>query len=189
MPIIKQFYNKFCNLSMQKFSSNVVEKFLEKGGEIVISKYIEEVSMNNRIVDLMKNNYGNYVVQKALKLANDKFKYKLIDIIMKNLDKIGDKKLISKWKLIVQSRLEENDEIGKNLLERVKSDINKTEIEDNNLNLKRINSLNVPNIKNLHLDFRQKSPSNLLQPPVNLHVNTFYNNISKFPYSINKFSD
>ncbi len=39
---------------MQKFSSNVVEKFLEKGKETVISKYIEEVSINNRIVDLMK---------------------------------------------------------------------------------------------------------------------------------------
>ncbi len=176
---------------MQKFSSNVVEKFLEKGKETVITKYIEEVSINNRIVDLMKNNYGNYVVQKALKLANDKNKYKLIDIIVRNLDKIGDKKLISKWKSIVQSRIEENDEMGISILKKVNSENKYPEQEENNINIKRINSLNVPNTKNMYLDFRQKSPSNNLQQPTNIHINTFYNNISKFSNtnSINKSGD
>ena len=49
----------------------------------------------------MKNNYGNYVVQKALKLAKGENKLKLIQIILKNIEKIGDKKLIAKWKSIV----------------------------------------------------------------------------------------
>jgi len=103
MPIIKQFYNKFTNLSMQKFSSNVVEKFLQRGGEVIVAKYVDEVTYSNRIVDLMKNNYGNYVIQKALKLAMNKHKCKLVESILKNLEKIGDKKLIQKWKSIVQS--------------------------------------------------------------------------------------
>jgi hypothetical protein len=36
VPIIRLFYNKFGNLSMQKYSSNVIEKCLEKGGEVRI---------------------------------------------------------------------------------------------------------------------------------------------------------
>ena len=49
----------------------------------------------------MKNNYGNYVVQKALKLANESDKTKLVNCIIRNIDKIGDKKLIHKWKSII----------------------------------------------------------------------------------------
>lgn len=57
----------------------------------------------DKIVDLMKNGYGNYVVQKALKLATGKLKIELINLIMKNLDKIGDRKLLLKWRKIVES--------------------------------------------------------------------------------------
>lgn len=49
----------------------------------------------------MKNNYGNYVVQKALKISTGSHKNKLIISILKNIEKIGDKKLIGKWKNIV----------------------------------------------------------------------------------------
>ena len=56
----------------------------------------------------MKNNYGNYVVQKALKLAKDVNKNKLINSIVKNIDKIGDRKLILKWQSIINSFIEAN---------------------------------------------------------------------------------
>jgi hypothetical protein len=49
----------------------------------------------------MKNNYGNYVVQKALKLCSGQLKAKMISIIVKSIEQIGDKKLIMKWKSIV----------------------------------------------------------------------------------------
>jgi len=103
IPIIKQFFGKMSNLSMQKFSSNVVEKCLEKGGEPILCRFIEEIQHNNKIADLMKNNYGNYVVQKALKLSPDPHRKRIIDLILKNIDRIGEKKLIIKWKFIVQS--------------------------------------------------------------------------------------
>jgi hypothetical protein len=54
----------------------------------------------------MKNNFGNFVVQKALKMANesrDKNLLKLIQLINKNLEKIGEKKLILKWRSIINS--------------------------------------------------------------------------------------
>jgi len=110
IPIMKQFFGKMSNLSMQKFSSNVVEKCLEKGGDVILSRFVEEIYYNNKIAELMKNSYGNYVVQKALKLASDLNKKKILDMIIKNIDKIGEKKLIMKWKMIVQSFM--NDQQG-----------------------------------------------------------------------------
>jgi hypothetical protein len=56
---------------------------------------------------LIKNNYGNYVLQKALKLANVSSKLSLVNSILQNLEKLGDKKLIIKWKHIVDGSLEE----------------------------------------------------------------------------------
>lgn len=53
----------------------------------------------------MKNAYGNYVVQKALKIATGELKTKLINLINKNLDKMPDKKLVGKWKGIVNNTL------------------------------------------------------------------------------------
>jgi len=62
---------------MQKYSSNVVEKCLEKKQDFALNKFIEEVTYMNRVADLMKNNYGNYVVQKALKISSGENKIKL----------------------------------------------------------------------------------------------------------------
>jgi hypothetical protein len=36
IPVMKQFINKFIKLSTNKFSSNVVEKCLERGGEVIL---------------------------------------------------------------------------------------------------------------------------------------------------------
>jgi len=102
-PIINSFYGKFYDFSLSKFSSNVVEKCLEFGGENVISRFIDEISYKTKIVDLMKNNFGNFVVQRALKMAKDKNLARLVQAINKNLDKIGEKKLIMKWKFIIQA--------------------------------------------------------------------------------------
>lgn len=60
----------------------------------------------------MKNNYGNYVVQKALKISSGTPKQKLIISILKNIEKIGDKKLIAKWKSIVINYLPSDNEMN-----------------------------------------------------------------------------
>jgi hypothetical protein len=51
----------------------------------------------------MKNNFGNFVVQKALKMSTENNMIKLLQLIHMNLEKIGDKKLITKWRSIVQN--------------------------------------------------------------------------------------
>ncbi len=53
-PLISMFYNNFFELSIQKFSSNVVEKCLERGGDAVIAKFIDEVCHKAKIIGKIK---------------------------------------------------------------------------------------------------------------------------------------
>ena len=73
-----------------------------------MAKFIDEISYMNRVVELMKNEYGNFVIQKALKLSQNLNRKRLVKLIQKNVDKIGDKKLVVKWKNIVNSFINAN---------------------------------------------------------------------------------
>jgi hypothetical protein len=72
-----------------------------------VNCFIEEVINTNKVNLLIKSNYGNYVIQKALKVAQVNSKFSLINNILQNLDKLGDKKLMIKWKHIVDSNIED----------------------------------------------------------------------------------
>lgn len=71
--------------------------------------------------DLMMNNFGNYVVQKALKVSSKNDKILLIQNIYKNIDKIRDRKLNQKWKSIIESNLEETFDFNEERLSEKKS--------------------------------------------------------------------
>ena len=61
--------DKIVKLSIQKFSSNVIETFLiniPSYKDKIISKLIE----SNNIINLLSDKYGNYIIQKALSYAN-----------------------------------------------------------------------------------------------------------------------
>ena len=103
--ILHLFDKKFTMLSLQKYSSNVVERCIEKFNEI-LSQYINEVCESNKIYEVMKNNFGNYVIQKALKLCEGEDKKKFVLNIGKNIYKLNDKKLITKWKKILMPHLQ-----------------------------------------------------------------------------------
>ena len=100
--IINLYKDKYIYLSKQKYSSNVVERIIEKN-KTNLEFYINEICTNNNLSELMRNNFGNYVVQKAVKLSSGKSKERLIKEIMKNIHKLEDKKIISKWKTIIFS--------------------------------------------------------------------------------------
>jgi hypothetical protein len=100
--ITSNFKNKFTFLSNLKYSSNVVEKLMEKS-EIILKDYINEICKDGKISEIMKNNFGNYVIQKALKISVNEDKKKLIEEVNKNIFKINDKKLILKWKSILEN--------------------------------------------------------------------------------------
>ena len=108
LEILSNFHNKYTILSMSKYSSNVVERCIEKN-ELILKEYIEEICNNGRIAEVMKNNFGNYVIQKALKLSLNDYKKKLAEEVDRNIFKLNDRKLIIKWKSIVSPHLDNND--------------------------------------------------------------------------------
>ncbi len=103
--LISTFKGKCVILSIQKYSSNVIERCIEKSQEFLYNFIIEISNDDNSIGLLMKNNYGNYVIQTALKaLKNNKnVKIILINMMNRNLLILNDKKLINKWKSIISN--------------------------------------------------------------------------------------
>ena len=66
----------------------------------------------------MKSNYGNYVIQKALKLSKGENKNKLVYSAAKDVNKLNDNKLIIKWKSILSPHIKDlSPEEKKNLTE------------------------------------------------------------------------
>ena len=114
--IINLYINSLIDLSMEKFASNVIERCIEKDSDILL-RFINDLVNSNRISEVMKDNYGNFVVQKTLKLASGYSKNILIMEISNNVYKLNNKKLISKWKSLLIPYLSNNDiyEINENL--------------------------------------------------------------------------
>ena len=101
--IVNTFKGKIILLSIQKYSSNVIERCIEKNEQFLTS-FIYEISIDNKSFGiLMKNNYGNYVIQTALKASkkNQNIQMMIINLINKNFILLNDKKLVNKWKNII----------------------------------------------------------------------------------------
>ena len=101
--ILNHYTNKYIYLSKLKYSSNVIERIIEKN-ENNLNLYINSICVENHLSELMLNNYGNYVIQKALKLSSGTVQNMLIQEIFKNLYIIKDKKIFNKWKMIISSK-------------------------------------------------------------------------------------
>ena len=91
----------FVELSIGKYSSTVIEAFIEKN-VYLLSVYIKEISKKNQMIQIMRNCYGKYVIQKALKISTNHSRKFLIEYIRKNVYKLNDQKLISKWLDIIE---------------------------------------------------------------------------------------
>ena len=106
--ILVMYKGKYFSLSLEKYASNVVERCLEKDQNI-LNKYIDEIISTEKIYEVMKSNFGNYVIQKAIKLAKNEYKEKLVLNASKYINKLNDAKLIIKWKSILMPYIKEID--------------------------------------------------------------------------------
>jgi hypothetical protein len=88
---------------MQKYSAQVIDKCFDLIKDDFINSYIDEIIKNNRVVDLIKNNIGNSVIQKTLRVANEQYKLKLTQYVDNNIERLGDNKLIYNWKIITNN--------------------------------------------------------------------------------------
>ena len=57
-------------LAIQKFSSNVTGKCLDRCTDRVLEVYLTELSDSERIRELMMDPFGNYIIQRALDVAS-----------------------------------------------------------------------------------------------------------------------
>ena len=106
LDIINLYKNNFFILSLEKYASNVVERFIERDDNI-LEQYIEEIVNSRKIYEIMKSKFGNYVVQKAIKLAKNEYKHKLIFNAAIMINNLKEKKLIAKWKSILMPHIYE----------------------------------------------------------------------------------
>ncbi|EIN13206.1 ARM repeat-containing protein [Punctularia strigosozonata HHB-11173 SS5] len=67
--VIRQFTGNVCALSVQKFSSNVIEKCIRVAEHSTRKLLIEELLNRTRLEKLLRDSYGNYCVQTALDYA------------------------------------------------------------------------------------------------------------------------
>jgi hypothetical protein len=68
--IIRQFFGNVCALSVQKFSSNVIEKCVRVAEPSTRKLLIDEFLNRTRLEKLLRDSYGNYCVQTALDYAD-----------------------------------------------------------------------------------------------------------------------
>lgn len=68
-PMCKSFQGKISELSKQKFSSNVIEKCIRCADMESKILMIEELLDPEELENLMRDQYGNYVIQTALEFA------------------------------------------------------------------------------------------------------------------------
>ena len=106
LDIINLYKNFLFNLSLEKYSSNVIERFIERD-EKVLEEYIDEIVASKKIYEIMKSKFGNYVIQKAIKLAKNEYKKKLIYNAAIMINNLKEKKLIIKWKSILMPHIHE----------------------------------------------------------------------------------
>ncbi len=78
-PMCQGFQGKITELSKQKFSSNVIEKCIRCADMASKAMMIEELLDVEELEKLMRDSYGNYVIQTALEFAPPELCLLLID--------------------------------------------------------------------------------------------------------------
>lgn len=79
--ILDQLEGNYGDLSVQKYSSNVVEKCLKYAGEVRRNRIIWELINNSRLDQVMQDPFGNYVIQAALQQSKGALHAALVEAI------------------------------------------------------------------------------------------------------------
>ena len=83
--ICESVVGKVCVLAVQKFSSNVMEKCLERCTDRVREEYLNELNDSDRLRELMMDPFGNYVVQRALSVSTHAQAIRLVETMKPHL--------------------------------------------------------------------------------------------------------
>ena len=89
--IIETIVDNYLSLSMQKFSSNVVENCIKYCDKKNVKKIYDSIVEDNKIESLLNNIYGNFVLEKLIMRLNKDEKI----VFSKKIEKIGKTKELS----------------------------------------------------------------------------------------------
>ena len=81
--IIDTIVEHFFSLSMQKFSSNVVENCIRYSDESVVKKIYNDIITTGKLGSMLNNTYGNFVIEKLIAKLSKEEKDELIKEITK----------------------------------------------------------------------------------------------------------
>ncbi len=87
--IIKSTCGHLVMLSMQKFSSNVVEKCLLMAPHDILVQLIDELTESSNVVKLLRDSFANYVVQSAFSVGDDKLAIKVVDSVRPHMEHLS----------------------------------------------------------------------------------------------------
>ncbi|CDW87894.1 rna-binding [Stylonychia lemnae] len=107
LPYCQQIFDKLephlMQLSVQKFSSNVIEKILEKAEYDTVERFMKQLCDTEVMKSLIKNNYGFYVMQKLVQvLRRHKASLnKVQNAINETIQYVSDRNLRQKWQQLL----------------------------------------------------------------------------------------
>lgn len=99
--IIEGLLGHIPELSVQKFSSNVIEKCLQVASPEHYSAVIQEITDAN-LLELLQDRYANFVIQTALDVADDQQHAKLVKMILPYIHQIKTPYVMHIQKKILQ---------------------------------------------------------------------------------------
>lgn len=99
--IIEGLLGHIPELSVQKFSSNVIEKCLQVASQEHYSAVIQEIT-NANLLELLQDRYANFVIQTALDVADDQQHAKLVKMILPYIHQIKTPYVMHIQKKILQ---------------------------------------------------------------------------------------
>lgn len=88
--LFKNFKNRICTLSVQKYSSNVIEKCIRLAPSSTRCHLIQELLTLDRFDLLIRDSYANYVVQTCLEVAEPDQRVQLVRSIEPFLNSVKD---------------------------------------------------------------------------------------------------
>jgi len=90
--------------SALKKQMNALEENMSKNLSPLIS-WLVIIIFFHKFLGLIRNSYGNYVVQRALNVASGEDKEKLLKAISMRLPEVSDRKIRNKWEQITKVHL------------------------------------------------------------------------------------
>ena len=142
--IAMKIYDNVAYYSKHRYSSNVVEKCFDFCGKNERKKLAEKLSPPDILADLIMDEHGNYVVQKALSCSDSKEQ----EIILKNIIPLIPKiKNVSFGEKLL-ARLMATYPQFKNNVQMIEGNNTLSNINDNNNNLGNMNYNNFSNLNN-----------------------------------------